>query len=285
MAESRKESIINERWSSIQHEEVESVLKILSNSWPASLQIHNFIKSSFLWQSHNPEVRTTVLRKLSNGVESIIAILKINEEKIVTVYSLNGPDPDIASALCGDSIINWHEGPVLLSCIPKQLCQSITEAMIVSCKKIKKNNFNSFWLPAETAKQIDVQCPEDMYLSKLEPSHAATVVYHWPYAKEDTINIVTQMINIFDTVGIFTKDSKLVSWVMNTFYGVGMLHTIEEYRMKGYGSIVVQQLVKSLGNKGINSYLSARPDNHAAQSLFVNMGFKQLEEVEFMRME
>ncbi|XP_046403522.1 uncharacterized protein LOC124169088 [Ischnura elegans] len=271
-----------DEWLLVDHEKIEFVLQELSKNWPSSVQMYNFIQSCMLWSTHYPHAETKVFYESRAGYGTIIASFKA-EAYIVTVYSAALPNLSIANALKAGKVVNLNDGSVLLSCIPKEISPTIAKAMR-DHNVAGPNTFNEYWLSADLAKSVNFQCPEDMYLSNLEPEHAATVVLHWPYAGANSLDVITQMINVFDTVGIFTKkDSKLVSWVLNTYYGIGMLHTIEEYRRKGYGSVIVKKLVKSLGDKGIHSYILTRPDNHAANSLFMNIGFKQLNQVDFMR--
>ncbi|KAG8228201.1 hypothetical protein J437_LFUL004326, partial [Ladona fulva] len=184
------------------------------------------------------------------------------------IFSGNNNYSGIESALEGSSVINWGDGSITLHGLPLgfyEYLDGVSPSIgkrLLPCEDI----FDCYWMSAKAAKALKIECPDDMYFSKLEDIHADIVNSTWFYRSNNPPDMVNDMIKHMETLGLFRKeDSKLVSWVFNAIYGVGMLYTVEEHRKKGYGTLVLRKLANHLGHLGINPTLVTLKSNVAAK--------------------
>lgn len=81
----------------------------------------------------------------------------------------------------------------------------------------------------------------------------------------------------FPSAGVFLKaTNELVSWAM--YYpanGMSRVHTLVQYRGKGYASLVIRYLSKRVAQAGYLPTANVVLKNEASHRLFRSMGFQQ----------
>lgn len=265
-------NVQNEKWFEVVESEIELFTEKLLIYKPASLHVYNFILESLDWSKLNEDTKVKIFT-ISKWQGSVIVSIK-GPFNTVAIFSPHKNYASVESAL--KTILNREDGPVLFYGVELELMEYLERKFVFSGIQLSgtENVYDSYWIPAEVAKAIKINCPNDLYIAKLEESHAATVNANWPYADEKSIYYIRNLITNKDTVGLFRKkDSILLSWALTTFCGIGMLHTPDEYRRKGYAALVMKQITNNLANLGRIPVLVTLRDNHAAKSLFTSMGF------------
>ncbi|KAG8228206.1 hypothetical protein J437_LFUL004331 [Ladona fulva] len=267
-------------WYEVPEDSIPSAVENLVEFWPKSFNIYNFIIENLKLSREFGKTKVQLYRNKQNGL--LIATIKGGYRR-ASIYSSINDYSGIEVALRDERIINFSKGAVLF-CAVKMDCYEVLENICPSLGKSIIHHypgiFDLFWLRAEVAKSINVECPEDMYFSKLEEVHTDIVNSTWQYGSSETFEMVNDLIKFMDTVGLYTKkDSQLVAWVLNTNYGIGMLYTIEGHRKKGYGTLVLKKLAKILGQSGRNSTLVTLQENLAAKAVFSKIGFEFIEPV------
>ncbi|KAJ8963252.1 hypothetical protein NQ318_018718 [Aromia moschata] len=131
----------------------------------------------------------------------------------------------------------------------------------------------------EKAMEFDIECPPDVYIKKLDPSHASTVNSVWPHRYSNSEKFVAFLLTMNDGYGVFLKSNdELVSWIIVTMLGqLGLLQTKEAHKKKGYAALVTRQLSKKIAEKGFNVFGTVLVNNVASIRLFEKLGFRSLE--------
>jgi 8-oxo-dGTP diphosphatase len=124
--------------------------------------------------------------------------------------------------------------------------------------------------------------PEEVYLPPpprktvdLSAHDAETVFTNSEYKKYISPEYIVQRITKGISSGIY-EDNKLVSWAITQDDGaIGFLHTIEEYRKKGYGYIVTLSMIEKLRNRGELPFAYIVASNKRSIDLFLKLGFRK----------
>ena len=77
------------------------------------------------------------------------------------------------------------------------------------------------------------------------------------------------------SAGIY-ENSKLVSWAITQDDGaIGFLHSLDEYRRKGYGYNVTLSMIYQVRNSGSFPFANVLPSNKRSINLLLKLGFKE----------
>ena len=117
---------------------------------------------------------------------------------------------------------------------------------------------------------------DGVYVKSLERCHAQTVYDYWPYKEGTTVENVAKEIEELPSAGVFLKyNNKLVSWMMShPPNGMSRLHTLQEFRRRGYAALVTQYLSKRTAQCGFVPFVNIDEENVASQKFFENMKFE-----------
>jgi 8-oxo-dGTP diphosphatase len=97
----------------------------------------------------------------------------------------------------------------------------------------------------------------------------------WTYHAPHTLSIMQHIIASGNSRAVFV-DSKPVSWVLRTSYGsMGMLHTLPDYRRRGYAAIVVTALASKIILDGGRPFCHIVESNSSSLALFRGLGFTE----------
>ncbi|KAG8225582.1 hypothetical protein J437_LFUL002101 [Ladona fulva] len=207
--------------------------------WRITEADDTFLKGSLRWSSLRPGIKTTLFCPIQPEWKDGLIIDVRGHVYGVSVLWPYDDFSVLSSALRSDAIIDWQSRPKVFFGIPR--------------------TFE----------------PEGVIFKKLNISHASKVNSTWPGARQQSLKFIEDMISINQSVGLFTEnDSEPISWILESFYGLGSLFTVMEHRLKGYGAISVTALAKILGNEGKNVTAMVREQNLSAQKLFKKVGFQ-----------
>lgn len=78
-------------------------------------------------------------------------------------------------------------------------------------------------------------------------------------------------------LGLYEKSSNnLVCWILlNNYGGIGMLHTLEQFRRKGFGELITKEFCKKLASVGRDIF-AATVDGNISANMFKKLGFTTL---------
>nr|XP_046258651.1 glycine N-acyltransferase-like protein 3 [Scatophagus argus] len=112
-------------------------------------------------------------------------------------------------------------------------------------------------------------------ISSLDLSHVDLVNKTWKHGgNEKGYNNIKKFISNFPSYCITDDQGQPVSWVLVCDYcAISVLHTLPEYRGKGYAKAVVSTMAKRLHAEGYPVYCFIEEDNVASYRLFKSLGF------------
>lgn len=115
---------------------------------------------------------------------------------------------------------------------------------------------------------------------RLEEVHADYIVSFWPYFNQvpSTVKIsyFKTLIRNFHSVGIFNKKEldKPIAWCVQYPYGaLGNLFVMEDYRRRGFASLIIEYMCKRIQRDGMVPYAGVTLKDDAGTKLLNKMGF------------
>lgn len=121
------------------------------------------------------------------------------------------------------------------------------------------------------------RCPDDVYIGKLNQSHLTLVNNHWPHRYEGSEGYLGALLELNNCYGIFLKSNdELVCWIMKNIMGqLATLHTLPEYRRRGYATILTKMLSKEIAEEGCHPLANVVVGNVASETSFKKLGFRR----------
>jgi hypothetical protein len=114
-----------------------------------------------------------------------------------------------------------------------------------------------------------------MSVGPLSLEHAALVDSKWTYHAPHTLSIMQHIIACGNSYAVFI-DGQPVSWALRTAYGsIGMLHTLEDFRRRGYAAVAVRGLASKIIENGGVPFCHIVEGNSSSLALFHSLGFSQ----------
>ena len=119
---------------------------------------------------------------------------------------------------------------------------------------------------------------EGYSLRSLEEVHADHVVSFWPYFNHlpNRIAFFKVLIRNHHSVGIFTEEEpdKPIAWCVQYLFGAaGNLYVMENYRRRGFASLLMEHMCKCIQEDGMVPYVGVSLNNDAGTKLFNKIGF------------
>jgi hypothetical protein len=117
--------------------------------------------------------------------------------------------------------------------------------------------------------------PLPVTVGPLALAHAPLVDSLWTYHAPHTLSIMQYIIASGNSRAVFVG-SKPVCWVLRTAYSsIGMLHTLEEFRRRGYATAAVRSLASKVIEDGGVPFCHVVEGNASSLALFRGLGFEE----------
>ncbi len=122
----------------------------------------------------------------------------------------------------------------------------------------------------------DVQLPHpEIKTIPLTENDAYTVYTNSTYKEYISPEYAAERISKGISAGVY-EDYKLVSWAITQDDGaIGFLHTLYEYRKKGYAYSITLTMIEKLRSKGELPFAYAEASNKRSIALLLKLGFKK----------
>lgn len=124
---------------------------------------------------------------------------------------------------------------------------------------------------------MSFSCPQDVRIEELIPELAEVINSHWPEVHRfpGSVNFLVQLIKNNGGLGIFSKNTnELRAWItINDFGALSTLQTLDQYKKKGYASLLTKQISKNRAVSGSDTIAFILHSNFASISLFEKLGF------------
>lgn len=263
----------------VAEDKLNSVLEFLEQDLPLTVSIYNSIRTLSDWKRKTPHIQFDVYcigGDPNNGC--VFCHGQYSQySHYYLVYSRQDENPALLNLL-KEFDIPCNDGKALMfQAVNEKNCKLVEELCKVKNLSFLKPFVNyNFWLPPETSKNIQIECPVDLYVDFLDIAHAEVINDSWPHKFEGSLDYIRTTIQLNFGLGLFRKvDKQVVSFGLFAHYGgIGMLYTLEEFRRKGYAAIVILAISKELVARGLNPHAYVLHVNKPSAALFRKLGFE-----------
>lgn len=260
-------------------EQLFNLLAFLDGKLPDCCAIYNHVLIS-LWTS-NPIYKIHFLRDSNGGYRAIVGLKRDgclnhqNEIQIKWTVTSWAEDEETRIKVYGSiKDINWEADEFLVTGLDEPHPTS-TALFAGHGRVLSVHNIDLFAIDRQTALNAELETPDDVYIKSLETRHAATVYDNWALKRVANIDSVVDCIVESPSAGLFVKETnELVSWMTSHVpNGMSKLHTLEEFRHRGYARLVTQYLAKRVAQAGYLPFATIDPSNEASKKCFRSAGF------------
>ncbi|KAF2894191.1 hypothetical protein ILUMI_11981 [Ignelater luminosus] len=271
----------------IPDEDIPKLQEIYKKQLPRNTHIYNYLQSVIKWKKLRPDKNyITLLAPHGNWKNgTIVGIHKYNCYELF-LSTLEEDWSILFEALIKTKLIEWNRS-LLLYAVHMDHYSTVMKALKETKYRFYLSNVcDIWWMPHEKARNLEINCPPEVYVDKLNPTHAVLINSHWPHRYKDSHKYVATLIELNGGYGVFLKtDGTLVAWVLRNLIGLGALQTLDEHKRKGYGSLVTTVLAKEIAKEGLNPIGTVLQNNFGSQKMFGKLGFEILETVTFTENE
>lgn len=272
----------------IPFDKIPEVLNTLRKDFPQSIHTYYFIDNYTSWRHKTDRVSLKVYCPDGNTGDGIVLAVATytNDEYFYSVHCVDETScRRLHDVLKRTTLIKWSR-VVLFEAAHEKIVPTLRNVVQEKGHRVfSGDEYAQVWLPPAKAKLLtEVTPPEGFHIKKLESQHAEIVNKYWAYARAGSEEFVRDTIILNEGVGLFTdKNDALVAWnTVQHFRGLGMLYTLEEYRKKGYASLVTRALSKILSDKNIDPYACILTTNQPSLTTFAKLGFERICSVYWM---
>lgn len=132
----------------------------------------------------------------------------------------------------------------------------------------------------------DIRLPSSKFnTTRLTENDAHIVFNNSDYKQFISIEYVKDCIRKGISAGLY-YNNKLVSWSITQDDGaIGFLHTLDEYRRKGFGYNITLSMIEQVRNGGGLPFANVLPTNKRSIDLLLKLGFKESKRIHWFQIK
>ena len=232
-----------------------SVIQILGKNSPNNISIINFIKNNKIFSADI--IGNSVLVRGESDRRWVYISCKDKDELSVIISKLGKDDENFAS------IDDW---------------------MFPILTKGKEVIWDLFMNQYFLADDIHLSSTEIKTISLTE-KNANIVCSNSEYKEYISLEYVKDCIRRGISAGHY-ENNKLVSWAITQDDGaIGFLHTLDEFRRKGYGYNVTLSMIDRVRSSGGLPFANVLPSNKRSINLLLKLGFKESKKIHWFQIK
>ncbi|XP_074037421.1 uncharacterized protein isoform X2 [Leptinotarsa decemlineata] len=214
-----------------------------------------------------------------NGKEdgTFFVLLEYGQEYQIAVFTLDMTGETIYESLMETRRIEFDK-PICFYEIHYRIYATIERVLKNKNMKVKYPSPSYIYsIPKEEAMLLNSECPDDVKFEKIELSHIQTAKSVWFFDDYNrSYEYVCSLIEHNGGVGLFLKSTnELVAWILKSALGeLGLLHTLEKYRGRGFAEILVKELSRQIAQEGDEPTAMISLSNAASKSLAEKVGLR-----------
>lgn len=117
-------------------------------------------------------------------------------------------------------------------------------------------------------------------MSTLRPEHTPYIFSYWKYKDNEDPQKFKEKLQKFPSSAIYkeddTEETHPLAWGIVYDCGTfGMIHTLPEFRRRGFGKAIVANLAEKMAQLGIPINADTDPENKNMKDLLKKVGFEQ----------
>ncbi|CAG9762622.1 unnamed protein product [Ceutorhynchus assimilis] len=151
------------------------------------------------------------------------------------------------------------------------------------CELLQANLTNLWCLRQQEGIKFEINIASEAYLKKVEAKDVPLIMSLWEHTYAAATQKRLNFIKLTPGYGLYLKSNhQLVAWVTSSCLGqIASLHTLKEHRNKGYGTVVLKAMIKSLAENGFDACATVHIGNTASEALMKKLGFKIINRCRF----
>lgn len=258
-----------------------SLLAFLDKKLPDYCEVYGHVLTSLC--STDPIYKVFFLRDSNDGYRAVIGLQRDGRRNsrnemqrawLITAWAVD----ELTKLQVFKSIedVNWQTDEFVFSGRKSEPHPIIAALFADHGRKLAVYQMDLYVIDRQEALNIELRARDGVYVKSLESHHAGTVYDNWAYREITTVDSVLDSVMASPSAGVFVKDSdQLVCWMTSRVHvGMSQLHTLEQFRHRGYAILATRYLSKRLAQSGYVPYAIVSPSNEPSVRCFKGVGFK-----------
>ena len=171
------------------------------------------------------------------------------------------------------SLLSRHRAPVI---------------NVITAKGLEKEYDSEtflYYMPKAECDALQLSVPEGFELKALSADDASTANDVWPNRHQGSLFFLQRLAAWNPNAGLYEcATGKLVAWCFRLQAGpLGALQVDEEYKRRGFGTVVAIAVAKQIANLGQDCFALVNAANVPSKKMFERIGFKHDGEAYWVR--
>ncbi|XP_078000028.1 glycine N-acyltransferase-like [Glandiceps talaboti] len=266
--------------------DVDCILTSLRDELPNSLPVYHCVKNAFngSW-GNTSDIKTDLSMSVADltvlcHVPSLVPTVPGQKESFLYTNTL---DPGvIRSFLRQPGMVDWQASShcFLLTFDPKK--QEPLPSVVIECVTARGYQLDQegrcrmyVYSQSHKGKSSKSKLPKGLKIGKLDATHVQYVTAGWKFSTPYAVSTLLRNIAVFPSAAIFNEvNSQPVSWAMLKAHGgIGLEHTLPEYRKKSIEKVVLRELIEQVQQSGDTPYVLIEEGNEPALKAYKKLGF------------
>ncbi|XP_055917597.1 uncharacterized protein LOC129949901 [Eupeodes corollae] len=269
--------------------EKNTLVEIPFEDWPKlrdlyvnrNLESNSFsmLRNIINWLNKDPSLEKSMKIYSLNGDWSDGTFILQDHKLYVMMNTLEESQERLLAALhCLDK-----KDPLVLSGCPLRITKSVEKYLAdLGVPKESIQFSKTIWhhIELKQALEYNIDPPQGIILSALRKEDIDTINSHWPHRHPGSELFVGRLVNLSQNIGAFDESGKLIAWCLLLPIGaLGLLQVRDEYKRKGFGSLMVKAMAKMQAEKGMETIAPVVEENSASRAMFRSLGFQEIDAV------
>lgn len=282
-SEVREQDILKE----VPFNEWSDLSDLYKNNWPYGIYAHYVLRNFIAWKSKESNFPVQIYSPNGDWSDGTFIIKAYLGGSTIHLFTLDPTSGALTEALVKTRLLDWSQNPMLCGVHDnhRDCVYRLQDSQKVKIKFELPSGYH--WMSAEKAKNLDIECPPDVYIQPLKVEDVEVIDSLWPHRYPGSESFLRDLVRFNGGIGLFEKGTNnICSWIMkNQFLGLGMLQTLPKYQGKGYAKLVTKALTKSMAEEGLDVHTCILRTNAQSLKLFKNIGFEFIDGLAWIQME
>nr|XP_040239532.2 uncharacterized protein LOC120959876 isoform X1 [Anopheles coluzzii] len=250
-------------------------------NWPehhvAYATVDNFIR----WYEKDSGIKNLTIYCLNDSWREDGTYLIVDRYQLFA-YSLDPTNCVLEKAL---HLLDWSGGLKVSSLLSRHRAPVIN---VITAKGLEKEYDSEtflYYMPKAECDALQLSVPAGFELKALSADDASTANDVWPNRHQGSLFFLQRLAAWNPNAGLYEcATGKLVAWCFRLQAGpLGALQVDEEYKRRGFGTVVAIAVAKQIANLGQDCFALVNAANVPSKKMFERIGFKHDGEAYWVR--
>uniref|UniRef100_A0A182QI03 N-acetyltransferase domain-containing protein n=1 Tax=Anopheles farauti TaxID=69004 RepID=A0A182QI03_9DIPT len=250
-------------------------------NWPEHHVAYTTIDNFVRWYEKDGGIKNLTIFCLNGSWREDGTYLVVDRYQLF-VYSLERENCVLEKAL---HLLDWSGGLKVSSLLARHRQPVINVITAKSLSKEYDSETYLYYMPKDECVALRLIVPEGFELRSLAPKDVRQANDVWPNKHTGSLFLLQRLAAWNPNVGLYEQSSgKLVAWCFRLQAGaLGALQVDEDYKRRGFGTVVTIALAKQIAALGHDCYGLVNAANTPSKQMFERVGFKHDGEAYWLR--